>query len=97
MCLSARVAFLGPADAVLDLTGRRLLFAPGLTSAERVTLARRVLAAAGQEQPPDEPGEVVCVCGFGLDVSPGKLRRHVKGPGAHASRPRSHRSTSLRR
>lgn len=70
MCLQTGVAFLGPADAVLDLAGRRLLFAPGLSAAKRLLLARRLLAAAGQEQ---EDEEAVCVCGFGIDVSPSGL------------------------
>lgn len=69
MCLSTGAAFLGPADAVLDLAGRRLLFSPGLTDTERVLLARRVLAAAGQEQPSGPSSEVVCICGFDLDLS----------------------------
>lgn len=69
MCLYTGAAFLGPADVVLDLAGRRLLFAPGLTGAERATLARRVLAAAGQEQPEDQSAGVTCICGFELDVT----------------------------
>lgn len=69
MCLSTGEAFLGPADAALDVTGRRLLFATGLTDDERVLLARRVLHAAGQEQPSGSSPDVVCICGFGLDVS----------------------------
>ena len=100
MCFSTGEAFLGPADAVLDLTARRLLFATGLTGAERVILARRVFAAAGQEQPADTTDSVVCICGFELDVSPDMRRRPRKesrSRQANRARPRSQRSTSLRR
>lgn len=66
MCLQTGEAHLGPADAVLDLAGRRLLFAPGLAPGERLLLARRLLAAAGMEQ--DGYG-ATCICGCGIDVT----------------------------
>ena len=69
MCLRTDEAFLGPAQGLLDLSTRRMIFAPGLTVEQRTFLARHILTAAGQEQP-EQACDVVCICGFALDVSP---------------------------
>lgn len=66
MCLRTTMTDLGPADACLDLAASELVFTTGLTSVQRVALARRLLAGHGQEQ----PGlGVTCLCGNSLDVT----------------------------
>jgi hypothetical protein len=67
VCLSVLTSDLGPAHAGLDTEHHLLVFSPALTSSERVLLARRALAAAGQKQPPEQ-GNVLCLCGSDLDV-----------------------------
>src|SRR5215813_10822991 len=83
MCLVVITAHLGHAHAALDAARYLLAFAPGLTPGQRRLLARQVLSGAGQEQLPDSE-EVVCLCGFGLDVDEPGSPRHLR-PAAFAA------------
>jgi hypothetical protein len=77
MCLTVVTAGLGPAHVALSVRHRTLALSPVLTPAQRVLLARRVLAQAGQDQPEDA-AEVACVCGQPLSVAGPERERRLR-------------------
>jgi hypothetical protein len=69
VCLTVLAGDLGPADIGLDIPLSVMVLSRHLALRERVILARRVLAAAGMEQPGNLSADVICLCGLLLDLT----------------------------
>ena len=69
MCLTVLAGDLGAAHLGLDVQRLVMVLSPHLDKVQRVVLARRALARAGQEQPVAMSSEVICLCGLLLDLT----------------------------
>jgi len=83
MCITVITADLGPGHGALSVRHHILALSPVLTSAQRVIMARRLLAQAGHVQPAD-PAQVTCACGRPLNVSGREDGRHLRLAGLTA-------------